>query len=202
MIGIVIIFAILTQLGINFWSYKINYFYSSKWLIGTIVCNIALWISYYNIYGKSITEPTFWIIALVSSFLLAIIVIDFKYYEIPNEFNFSIFGLGILFMAYKVYVTTISPWAFILGSVAGFTLYFVLLILSRGSVGGGDVKMAAALGMVLSIYNFATFVTATFVTAAIVSIILLILKIKTKKDKIAFGPYIALAAILLFLGVI
>lgn len=107
-----------------------------------------------------------------------------------------------------------------------FVLYFILAIFSGGSLGMGDVKMSLGIGLIgsssISIYIMSNYpqlegmltifrilfkevilnhALYSFLFGAIVSIVLLVTKVKSKKDKIAFGPYLALGVLtLLWLG--
>jgi len=178
--------ALGTQVLFNFISKKINYEYSRKMKILAIGLNVAIWWMYFVNYGLSIDIV---IMAVVTSILLSIIFIDLKYYEIPNEYNLALYLLGIFFI-----VNNLTHWTTLLiGGTVAFILYLVLMILSRGNLGGGDVKLAGALGLFLGFYGFWHFFAITFLTGAVVSLVLLLLKIKKKNDKIAFGPYICIA---------
>lgn len=178
--------AIGTQVLFNWISKKINYEYSKKMEMLAVGLNVAIWWMYFTHYGLSIDIV---IMAVVTSILLSIIFIDLKYYEIPNEYNLALYLLGIFFI-----VNNLTHWnTLLLGGVVAFVLYLVLMILSRGSLGGGDVKLAGALGLYLGIYGFWNFFAITFLTGAFISLVLLLLKMKKKDDKIAFGPYICIA---------
>lgn len=178
--------AIGTQVLFNWISKKINYEYSKKMEMVAVGLNVAIWWMYFTHYGLSIDIV---IMAVVTSILLSIIFIDLKYYEIPNEYNLTLYLLGIFFI-----VNNLTHWnVLLLGGVVAFVMYLVLMILSRGNLGGGDVKLAGALGLFLGFYVFWNFFAITFLTGAVISLILLLLKIKKKDDKIAFGPYICIA---------
>lgn len=103
-----------------------------------------------------------------------------------------------------------------------FVLYFVLAIFTGGGLGMGDVKMILGIGLITSSSTILwavcnsrelnSFLTVfrilfkesvlyhamySFSLGALLSIFLLLLKVKGRKDKIAFGPYLALGTILL-----
>ncbi|MDF2879449.1 MAG: hofD [Clostridiaceae bacterium] len=201
LIGIVAIIAILLQIAMNKISEKINYSYNKKWGIGAVIINVILWIIAFNLYGN-IAEFEFWIFAITSTILVTISVIDFIYYEIPNEYNLAIFILGITYMVYRIIALSNVWWIFIAGGVVNFIIYLLLMIVSAGNLGGGDLKLATCLGIMITLGRLMAFTMYTFLSGAVISIFLLVFKVKSKKDKIAFGPYIALSAILIFLQIL
>ena len=71
-------------------------------------------------------------------------------------------------------------------------LFLLIVILSRGGMGGGDVTLIGALGFVLGIKLILLNIFLSFVLGGIISVFLLATKIKSKKDPIPFGPFIVL----------
>jgi leader peptidase (prepilin peptidase)/N-methyltransferase len=66
-------------------------------------------------------------------------------------------------------------------------------------MGGGDIKLMFALGSFLGYIKTLWALVLAFIFAAVFSIVLLILKIKHRKDYIPFGPFIALGTFISFL---
>ncbi|MCK5763343.1 MAG: prepilin peptidase, partial [Clostridiales bacterium] len=69
----------------------------------------------------------------------------------------------------------------------------------RGAMGGGDIKLMAVLGLWFGAVDIWIVTVMSFVLGAVLSIGLLVLKIKGRKDAIPFGPFIILAALLVLL---
>ena len=61
-------------------------------------------------------------------------------------------------------------------------------------MGGGDIKFMAALGLWLGVKLTVLTLFLSFMFGGIGGILLLLLRIKDRKDRIPFGPYIAAAA--------
>ncbi|MDI7246022.1 MAG: prepilin peptidase [Bacillota bacterium] len=75
-------------------------------------------------------------------------------------------------------------------------LVFLIALLSRGGMGGGDVKLMALVGSFLGPWGgLASFMIACFIGAA-VGIALMAAGLKRRKDEIPFGPFIAAGAII------
>jgi leader peptidase (prepilin peptidase)/N-methyltransferase len=83
-------------------------------------------------------------------------------------------------------------------SGAGATGFFwSLYLLTRGKgMGLGDVKLAFPIGLFLGGVNTLICIYLAFLTGAAVSIILILLRLKNRKDKIAFGPFLVSATLM------
>lgn len=123
---------------------------------------------------------------LVFSVLLALSVIDWRTYEIPPSINFFIFVVGIIasFLDFKQIGTHL---------VGFFCVSLFLLILyyatkGRG-IGGGDVKLMAAAGLLIGWQNI---ILALIIGSIVGSVIhLLRMRISGKDHILAFGPYLS-----------
>ncbi len=81
-------------------------------------------------------------------------------------------------------------------------VYIALYGLSRGQFGLGDVKYSIATGLVIGWYapsQWFLSIMVSFFFAAIVSVFLLATKRMTKTDRIAFGPYMTAATVIVAL---
>lgn len=88
---------------------------------------------------------------------------------------------------------------YLIGGVLGFGLLLLLAVISKGGMGGGDIKLYAAIGVVLGpSLTVMSLVLASFV-GAIVGIILISLKIVKRKEPIAFGPSIMIGTLVAYL---
>ena len=67
-------------------------------------------------------------------------------------------------------------------------------MLTKGGMGGGDIKFVAALGLWLGLKLTIVTLFLSFVIGGICGALLLLFKIKSRKDFIPFGPFIAIGA--------
>src|SRR5699024_1453819 len=96
----------------------------------------------------------------------------------------------------------ISPltiwWDSILGATLGFLILFFIAFISKGGMGGGDIKLFFLLGITLGVgKTILTFILAAGI-GLIVSMFMLILLKKDRRTPIPFGPSIALATIIAY----
>ena len=83
-----------------------------------------------------------------------------------------------------------------IGSIEGFFLLWFIAILSKGGMGGGDIKLYAVIGLAL---GWKLTLLSLFVSSFIGTIYGIYERIRGKLDKkqgIPFGPFIAIGTVL------
>jgi len=117
---------------------------------------------------------------------------DLVYMIIPDRI-LIVFGSALLIFRL---IEPLTPWwdAFA-GAAVGFTLLFVIAVLSKGGMGGGDIKLYAVIGLVLGIkLTLLSFFLATLI-GTIIGVSAILLKRKGRKDHVPFGPSIAVGCV-------
>ena len=145
-------------------------------------------------YIKFGLSANFVFFSLISSILIAIIFIDLKDMIIPDSLVLSILVLSVIhkIINYFMYNIPLNLKGSFLGLFLAGGLFLAIVLLSGGGMGGGDVTLIGALGFVLGVKYIFLNIFLSFISGAIISIILLVSKIKTRKDPIPFGPFIVL----------
>lgn len=143
------------------------------------------------LYIKFGLTLTFFKYAVLMMLLIIVSFIDYDYTIIPDEM--IIFGLiaGSLFLFSDVKLSINNA---LIGMIVGGGIFLIIAIGSHGAVGGGDIKLMAVLGLFLGWKMILFVILASFIIGAAASTILLILKIKSRKDMIPFAPFIGTAA--------
>lgn len=146
--------------------------------------NGVLYIIIFAEYGFSVETLLY---CLLFSALVTLSVIDFRTYEIPVGINVFILALGLIRV-----ITDYTNWPrYIIGllCVSGF-LFLIYLVTKGRGIGGGDVKLMAAAGLLL---GWKLIILAFFVGCIIGAIIHLIrMKISKAGHVLAMGPYLSL----------
>ena len=89
----------------------------------------------------------------------------------------------------------------IIGLLAGGVSFYLIAILSRGGMGGGDVKMMAMVGAFTGWKGVFLTTLVGSLAGSLVGIALMVFKGKGRKTKVPFGPFLALGSLVtLFLG--
>ncbi len=85
----------------------------------------------------------------------------------------------------------------VLGGLAGFVVFLLPLLVYPAGMGGGDVKLAGVLGLVLAWVGWGSLVVglfAGFLLGGVVGVTLLMLRLATRKTALPFGPYMIVGA--------
>lgn len=154
------------------------------------ILNSILWLFLFLKLGLSLNYLFF---SLLSSILLAMSFIDLEHTIIPDGLNLIGIILGLI---YKFSFNYTALGNSFLGLIVGGGIFLLIALVTRGAMGGGDIKLMAVLGFWFGWPQILLVIFLSFIIGAIISIVLLILKIKERKDMIPFGPFIALAAYL------
>jgi len=158
---------------------------------------VLLYIFFYQV------KLDFAFLALISSTLLAILVIDLKEQLIPDILVLIVLISSIIHKALLHFLEGI-PFPLtdsLLGLIIAGGLFLLIVFVSRGGMGGGDVTLIGALGFVLGVRGILMVIFLSFVLGSVISIFLLTTRIKSRKDPIPFGPFIVISFyITLFFG--
>lgn len=130
--------------------------------------------------------------------LIAASFIDMEHYLILNRLIFTALVVGGGFLLSNIEITIGSG---LLGAFSAGGLLWLLALLSKGNVGGGDIKLAAVLGLFLGWPLGFMAVLLGFLLAGIAGFFLLAARIKGRKDPIPLAPFLSTGAfIALFWG--
>ncbi|MFP5114414.1 prepilin peptidase [Bacillaceae bacterium C204] len=126
-------------------------------------------------------------LSLISMFMI-IIVSDIHYMLIPDKILIWFAGIFLL----ERILWPLSPWwDSILGAVTGFSLLLLIAVVSKGGMGGGDVKLYALLGLVLGFKLVLLSFFLSTLYGAVIGGLALLFKIVKRRQPIPFGPFIA-----------
>jgi leader peptidase (prepilin peptidase)/N-methyltransferase len=126
-------------------------------------------------------------LTLISMFMI-IIVSDIHYMLIPDKILIWFTGI---FLLERIFWPLSPWWDSILGAVTGFILLLAIALVSKGGMGGGDIKLFALLGLVLGfkLVLLSFFLSTLF--GAVIGGLVLLLRIVKRRQPIPFGPFIA-----------
>lgn len=146
--------------------------------------NGVLYLIVFLHYGVSIETLLY---CLMASALLALSVIDFRTFEIPLGFNVFIAVLGLVRV-----LTDLTNWQeYAVGFFAVSVVLYIIYIITKGrGIGGGDIKLMAASGLLL---GWKCNVLAFLLGCIIGSVIHLLRMRLTKAEHVlAMGPYLSI----------
>ena len=146
-------------------------------------------------------DPALPAFLVVFAALLAISAVDLERFIVPNRILYP-----ALFLAAPLLVVAAAldrDWSSLLGAALGgalaWALLFAIHMASPRGMGFGDVRLAGLVGMLLGWLGIGHVLLALFLgflSAAVVGVGLVALRLRTRKDKVPFGPFLALGAVL------
>ncbi len=130
-----------------------------------------------------------------------LVVIDIRTHRLPNRIVLPTLAALVVVGGVDAMVTGDSTamiraaWGMLI--LGGF--YAALRLLSREGMGGGDVKLAAVIGLTLGWHSWqalAVGAASAFVLGALFAVSLMMLRRADGSTRIAFGPWMILGALL------
>ena len=145
--------------------------------------NGLLWLTTFLFFGLSVTTLLY---CGLESSLIALSVIDFRTYEIPVGFNVFVLILGLIRV-----VTDYHSWQeYLIGLVSVSVPLLLIFYATKGKgIGGGDIKLMAAVGLLL---GWKLTALAFFLGCLLGSVIHIArMKISGESHVLAMGPYLS-----------
>jgi prepilin signal peptidase PulO-like enzyme (type II secretory pathway) len=166
-------------------------------------------ISFVYPFGEALTTTilliTYLMIGLNKELLIALPLVamlctisisDLLYQVIPNKVNVA----GFIYFLVLHFFYSPQPFTnYLWGVAAGGGVLLILALVSRGGMGGGDIKLMAVVGVAI---GWKLTLLALFLASLIggaIGVVLLSLKIVGRKQPIPFGPFLALGTFISYL---
>ena len=176
-------------------------------------------IAFYGRFYSPYLPIFIWVIAFLTLLLMS--VIDFRQQIIPDSLNvfIALLGIALFFIHLSLFgtVNNITNGSFIgsyslllfwgnslivntlLGLIFGLVFIGLIYVVSLGrGIGFGDVKLAAAAGLLMGWPDIALALILAFIIGAIVGGGLMLFRHKSRRDAVPFGPFIAIGIALVF----
>ncbi|HWI48052.1 MAG TPA: prepilin peptidase [Rummeliibacillus sp.] len=166
---------------------KIGFFHPLMELLTGILFTLA-----YLQFGFT---PELAVALLFISLLVIITVSDIAYMLIPDK---VLLPFAVVLSICRVFSPLDPWWDAIVGAAVGFGILFIIAFVSKGGMGGGDIKLFFVIGLVL---GFKLTIVALFMSAVIglvAGVVQLMWQKKGRKQPIPFGPWIAVGSVLTY----
>jgi len=133
------------------------------------------------------------IYSILFSALIVVSLIDLRYKIIPDIITIPGIVTGIVASALVLPSGIVNS---VSGVILGGGIFFVAALLSRGGMGGGDIKLLAMMGAFLGWMDVILIVVVSSFLGSIVGIFLMVFHGKGRKHPIPFGPFLAIAGVI------
>lgn len=131
---------------------------------------------------------------LLTSALITLSMIDVRTYEIPFGINLFILALGLI----RVGLDYHNFVSYGIGFLAVSAFLYLLFVLSKGrAIGGGDIKLMAACGLLL---GWKLIILAFLIGCVLGSVIHIVrMKVSKADHVLAMGPYLSMGVFIAML---
>ena len=167
---------------------------------GPVCSNIALAAGLFVALFLGLLLPASTVSKALSCFLLCLLwllwLIDYRFQFIFDDSLVPLLVVGLAATPWLPF----SIWQRLAAGAGAFVVLAALAILGRGALGGGDVKMMAALGLWFGVNGIITTASVGFIIGGIAAIVMLLFKVHGRKDFFAFGPFLIIGAVVAWLG--
>ena len=143
-------------------------------------------------FGVSLAALRYGVLAFA---LLVVFFTDLEHQIIPNAVTYPGIAAGIALSAAS---GQLAP-SLVAAAAAGMA-FLVLGIVSRGGMGGGDIKLATMIGAFLGTPAVIVALFLAVALGAVAGLLLLALRLRNRKDMIPFGPAMAAGAMIAVFG--
>ncbi len=156
------------------------------YLWGTLGANVNIRLVLYLVYG---------------AIFAIILVTDIERRLILNRVTYPAIILAFL----ASFVTPgMTWWSALTGGLIGFVFFSVAALIGNrlfgdGALGGGDIKLAAFIGLITGFPLIVEALVLTLLIGAGVSLLLLITHVRRRRDHIPYGPFLVIGAIITLL---
>lgn len=156
-----------------------------------------------------------WHTGILWAFVAALVIvtfIDLEHQIVPDVITLPGIAVGLTWSILAALLLTNdhgAPLSFspptpldaLLGMLVGGGILYLVAVLSRGGMGGGDIKLTAMVGALLGWRAALLTIFLGTLSGSVIALVLLASGKKSRKDPMPFGPFLALGAVLaLFWG--
>jgi leader peptidase (prepilin peptidase)/N-methyltransferase len=185
--GIIISFSVLFQFILHYFLIHIGYSITRvKSIIFALTTGLVIAYVTYK-YGISYRLLIY---AVLIELLMCISLVDIEHKIIPDRLNLAVALTG------TVHLTLVDNiYSHILAFFAAGLLFLLMSLISKGGIGGGDVKLIASLGLVYGLLPITYIICYSLIIAAIAGALMIVIGNKNLRSEIALAPYICITAI-------
>jgi leader peptidase (prepilin peptidase)/N-methyltransferase len=139
-------------------------------------------------YGMTFEFP---LIAFYTCILFVLAVIDLRHKLILNVIVYPAAAIALII---GFFLPEFDIYKGVLGGAIGFAILMIPALVSHTGMGWGDVKMAGLIGLMTGYPRVFAGLLGGIILGGVTAVILIILRKKSRKDTIPFGPFLALGA--------
>jgi len=139
---------------------------------------------------------------LIAMMLITLAAYDARWMILPDKVMVPLVVTAAVFAVTMSFVThnpRVLAGAIEAAALAGGGFYLLATATRGKGMGGGDIKLAFAMGLILGVKATGVAMLLAFNVAAIVGVVMIVVRRLKRKDHIPFGPYLVGGTIVAFL---
>ena len=140
--------------------------------------------------------PELGIMSFYFCLLTVILVTDLERGVILNKVVYPAAGIALIIGAFMPNPGIVKV---LIGGGLGLAIMLLVALVSRGGIGWGDVKMAGLVGLLTGFPLVLVSLLLAVVGGGLIATVLLVLKLKQRRQTIPFGPFLSLGAMVTLL---
>lgn len=129
------------------------------------------------------------------SILIAVVQTDLRARIIPNKITYFAMAAGLLL---RLWLPQHPWWDHVLAGAAAGGLFFLLAVLSKGGVGGGDIKLFVFIGFMLGLSQTALAIFLACLFGTLFGAGLWLAKRYKRGMQVPFAPFIAAGSLIAY----
>lgn len=164
---------------------------SGLYPLGELLTCVSLFLIYKHVGFRLELIPAF---VLISLLILSVLT------DIRQKLILDVITLPalIILIITRIFIGEYSFWYYALGGLIGFLLLFCIALISKGGMGGGDVKLYATIGVALGPWlTMLSLVLSSFFGSLIGGVLIGTGKMK-RNQPIPFGPFIFIGTLIAY----
>lgn len=150
--------------------------------------NALLWWVCVAVFGLTAFLP---VSLALATLLLVLAVIDWETKVIPDGIQIALLVCGIVWNGYALYAGQNVWFSNLIGFFAVSVPLFLIAVLTKGGMGGGDIKLTAVCGLILGWKPILLALALAAILGTALMLPVHIVKKKDRKETIPFGPFLA-----------
>lgn len=129
---------------------------------------------------------------VITVLLVAAFVYDLRWMLLPDKFTLPVVLIAILLLVMQAIQYGIpSIYAQLIATAVFAGFYLAVWVLSKGRLlGGGDIRLAVLIGLLLSVPQLLVAIFVAYVLGALVGVLLIALKLKKRTDAVPLAPFL------------
>ena len=150
--------------------------------------NGLLWLVCVLVFGITPFLP---VALTVSTALLALSLIDWDTREIPDGFQLALLGLGLVWNGYAQIAGKGLLAENLIGFFAASLPLLLIAFLTKGGMGGGDIKLMAVCGLLLGWQRILLALALGSILGSLIMVPRHLLQKRERREEIPFGPFLS-----------